>query len=291
MNEATRLIVPQRETREVVSADPMLAMIERAARDPGIDIDKLERLFALHRESQAQERKTAYNAAMARVQAKLKPVYRDAVNNQTSSPYARLETISDAINPIVTEEGFSLSFDTEDCPKGDHIRIVCDVMHSGGHSERKHFDLALDNVGLKGNANKTAIQASGSTISYGRRYLKLMVFDVTLTNEDNDGQSAQKTPDEIRGDAINNTDPQKARETADKMLGALGVAGENPIDTDHKRAMRVMDIHDEIKADNDLYIAASHLLPSKQRSAWKKYKAMAEEMIAAEAEIGQGAKF
>lgn len=277
MNEPTRLIVPQREIREVVSADPMLAMIERAARDPGMDIDKLERLFALHRESQAQERKTAYNAAMARVQAKLKPVYRDAVNNQTSSPYARLETISDAINPIVTEEGFSLSFDTEDCPKADHIRIVCDVMHSAGHSERKHFDLALDNVGFKGNPNKTAIQASGSTISYGRRYLKLMVFDVTLTNEDNDGQPTVKAPDEVRGDAINNTPPEEAQAMADRMLSALNA----DVDED-KKAMRVMDLHDEVRANSDLYIAASHLLPSKMRSAWKKYKAMAEEAMAAE---------
>jgi hypothetical protein len=281
MNEPTRLIVPQ--VRERVSEDPMLAMIERAARDPSVDIDKLERLLNIHKDMQAEQRKAAYNSAMAVVQAKIKPVFRDAMNSQTNSPYARLETISDAITPIYTAEGFSLSFDTADCPKADHIRIVCDVMHSAGHTTVKHFDLALDNVGLKGNPNKTAIQASGSTISYGRRYLKCMVFDVVLTNEDNDGQD-EKKPDEIRGDALNNVDPQEARNTADKMLSALGVIGTNPVDTDQKRAMRVMDLHDMIRGNNDLYIAASHLLPPKSRSAWKKYKAMAEELTAMEIE-------
>ena len=279
MNEPTRLIIPQaREIREPVSADPMLAMIERAARDPSIDIDKLERLFALHRESQAQERKTAYNAAMSRAQAAIKPVYRDAINKQTGSPYATLEAISDAITPIITAEGFSLSYDTADCPIPGYIRILCDVMHSAGHTEKgKHFDLPLDDAGLKGNPNKTPIQASGSTVSYGRRYIKCMIFDVTLTNEDNDGQRVEKTPDEIRGDAINNTDPTEAKEAADRMLKAL----EADVD-ERRKAMGVLDLHDEIKTNSDLYIAASALLHSKMRSAWKKYKAMAEEMQADE---------
>lgn len=278
--EATKLIVPSRPEREVVPADPMLGMIERAARDPQVDIDKLERLLAIHREMQSEAKKTAYNAAMARVQARLKPVYRDAVNKQTQSTYARLETISDAITPVITEEGFSLSYDTADCPREGHIRIVCHVMHRDGHSELKHFDLALDDVGLKGNPNKTAIQASGSTISYGRRYLKCMVFDVVLTNEDNDGQKV----DEIRGDAVSHADPEKAQETANKMMQALSIEGENDVQRDQRRAMRVLDLHDEIKADNDLYIAASQLLTSKARAAWKKYKAMAEELTAMESQ-------
>lgn len=266
--------------------DSMMSMIERAARDPAVDIDKLERLFALRERMVAADKKTAYNAAMAIVQSKIKPVYRDAMNQSTSSAYARLETISDAITPIYTAEGFSLSFDTGDSPKADHIRIICEVMHSAGHTAEKHFDLALDNVGIKGNPNKTAVQASGSTISYGRRYLKLMVFDVVLTNEDNDGNDPPKT-DEIRGEALNVADPVEARRRADQMLSALGIIAENPIVTDHRRAMRVMDLHDEIKGDNDLYIAAAHLLPPKMRSAWKRYKAMAEEMQQAEMEATQ----
>jgi len=266
-------------------ADSMMSMIERAARDPAVDIDKLERLFALRERMVAEEKKTAYNAAMSIVQAKIKPVYRDAMNQSTNSAYARLETISDAITPIYTAEGFSLSFDTADSPKADHIRIVCEVMHSAGHSQFKHFDLALDNVGLKGNPNKTAIQASGSTISYGRRYLKLMVFDVVLTNEDNDGQAPEPKIHETKGDSLNVVPIEEAQPWADKMLAALALVNTEKVEpgvqllrTERMRAMRVLDLHDEIKGNNDLYIAASHLLPSKARSAWKKYKAMAEEM-------------
>lgn len=258
-------------------ADSMMSMIERAARDPAVDIDKLERLFALRERMVAEEKKTAYNAAMSIVQAKIKPVYRDAMNQSTNSAYARLESISDAITPIYTAEGFALSFDTGDSPKADHIRIICEVMHSAGHSALKHFDLALDNVGIKGNPNKTAIQASGSTISYGRRYLKLMVFDVVLTNEDNDGQAPEPKVHETKGDALNVVPIEEAQAMAKRMLDTL----EADVD-ERMKAMRVLDLHDEVRSNNDLYIASSHLLIPKMRSAWKKYKAMAEEMQAEE---------
>src|ERR1700719_686057 len=93
-------------------ADSMMSMIERAARDPAVDIDKLERLFALRERMVAEEKKTAYNAAMSTVQAKIKPVYRDAMNQSTNSAYARLETISDAIMTLYTHEDLAFSFAT-----------------------------------------------------------------------------------------------------------------------------------------------------------------------------------
>jgi hypothetical protein len=268
-----RIIVPE-VRREPISTDPMLAMIERAARDPAVDIDKLERLFALQREMLAEQKKTAYNAAMSRVQAQLKPVFRDAMNNQTNSPYARLESISDAITPIITAEGFSLSFDTAESPKADHIRIVCSVMHSAGHSEPKHLDLALDNVGLKGNANKTPVQGTGSTISYGRRYLKCMVFDVVLTNEDNDGQYQDPAPrHETKGDSLNVVPVDVARAKAVEMIAVMDLDVEENV-----KALKVYDLHDALCKDNDLYIAASHQMDSKMRGAWKKYVTEAKRM-------------
>jgi hypothetical protein len=42
-------------------------------------------------------------------------------------------------------------------------------------------------TGPKGNQNKTATHGFGSTMSYGRRYLICLIFNITLTNEDQDG--------------------------------------------------------------------------------------------------------
>lgn len=153
----------------------------------GADPDRLEKLLGVQERWQAQQSRRAYYEAMRAVQAEAPAVTRDATNTQTGSLYAKLETISKALAPVYTRHGFSLSYGTADSPLEGYVRITCAVMHSGGHVEHIHVDLPADDVGIKGNRNKTATHAHGSTISYGRRYLVLMAFNVTMAGEDDDG--------------------------------------------------------------------------------------------------------
>lgn len=164
----------------------ILSMIERLARDPSVDIGRVERMMALHRETKLEKAREDYNIAMAAVQAELPQIKRDAKNDHTRSQYARLETIAAAVDPIITKHGLSLSYGTEDSPLQGHYRVVCTVAR-GAHERQFHLDTPADGVGSGGKANKTAVQAMGSALSYARRYLKLMIFDIALTNEDNDG--------------------------------------------------------------------------------------------------------
>lgn len=178
------------------NASSLLVAITKAASDPKIDMDKMERLWAMHQTMVTQERKAAFNAAMARAQAKMVPVVNNATNSHTNSSYAKLGAIHKAITPIYTEEGLAVSFDTETKNDADpiaagYIRTVAYVSHSDGHSERRHIDLPPDEAGSAGNKNKTRVQAAGSTSSYARRYLCLMIFNVS-TEDDNDGNGAGK---------------------------------------------------------------------------------------------------
>jgi hypothetical protein len=66
-------------------------------------------------------------------------------------------------------------------------------MHRDGHSRRYQCDLGIDDKGMKGGSTKTMVQGEGSTMSYGRRYLTLMIFNVALTKEDNDGRQKAET--------------------------------------------------------------------------------------------------
>ena len=156
----------------------------------GASIDVMERLLAMRRELREEESRVAYYAAMSAVESELPAIVRDADNDQTRSKYARLEKINAAITPVYTRHGISLSFDTADCPTPGEIRTVCHVSHAGGYSTTRHVDLPPDGVGLKGNANKTEVHARGSTLSYARRYLALLVFNVQLANEDDDGNAS-----------------------------------------------------------------------------------------------------
>ena len=172
----------------------IFSIIERAARDPNVDIDKMQRLMEMREREMARIAQVEFNKAMKAAQAEMPQVVRDADNDQTKSRYARYETISEAIQPVITKHGFSLTFSEGTPAKENHIRVQCDVMHDAGHVKQYHADIPFDNVGMKGNANKTNTHAYGSTKSYGKRYLKCDIFDVALKNEDDDGNSADAGP-------------------------------------------------------------------------------------------------
>lgn len=166
--------------------DSMLSIIERMAMTPDADIDKMEKLLAMKERIDAKNAEAEFNSAMSRVQKKVPAIQKNRTNDQTRSNFADLEQTNRAIIPVYTEEGFSLSFGTEDSNIEGYIRVICDVMHSFGHTKRYHLDLPKDDAGLKGNQNKTMVHASGSSISYARRYLVNMIFNLT-TSDDNDG--------------------------------------------------------------------------------------------------------
>lgn len=174
-----------------VGAASIMEVIGRAASDPNTDVDKLERLLGMYERITAREAEVAFNESLKAAQAEMPQIKRDAKNDQTNSRYARLETVSQAMDPIITKHGFALSFGTAESPLPSHYRITCTLSHEAGHSRDYHADVPADLTGMKGTQNKTATHAFGSTMSYGRRYLKLMMFDVALT--DDDGNAAEST--------------------------------------------------------------------------------------------------
>ena len=175
----------------------ILEVIADAARDPKVDVQKLQQLLNMRRAEQDREAEIIFNAALGEAQKEIVPVKKGSVGDK-SKPYASLEQVSRAIDPTLRNHGFSLSYGMADSPIAAHYRITA-KLSLGAWSRDYFIDLAVDDVGPKGERNKTAVQGAGSTISYGRRYLKLMIFDVTLTNEDNDGagNGALITPDQI----------------------------------------------------------------------------------------------
>lgn len=173
----------------VQAADPM-TLIVAAATNPKTDADKMERLLAVYERLEAHKRRDAYNAAMSLAQAEMPSVVRDKENLHLKTKYARLETVAAAISPVYTKHGFSLSFGTLPEAAPDCIKIFCDCRHSAGHVDRIEGNFPLDLKGSGGTVNKTGIQAMGSTISYARRYLTLMIFNVAIEDEDNDGNGA-----------------------------------------------------------------------------------------------------
>lgn len=182
----------------VVSASPdrlpersegatILSVISRAASDPSVDIDKMERLLLMHERMQAKQAEADFAADLAEMQDQL-PSIGERGNAANRYTYALWEDINAAIKPILKRFGFALSFRT-DCQK-DAIAVTGVLTHRGGHREETTISLPAD-----GSGNKNAVQAVASSVSYGKRYTAGALLNLTSHGEDDDAFAATETFD------------------------------------------------------------------------------------------------
>lgn len=188
----------------------LMTIIERISLLPDLDLDRVERLFAMHQQMLARSAEQQFNEAMAITQSEIQSVAALKKNNHTKSVYADIDAIHEAAKPVWTRNGFSVVTRTAQGAIPNHIKVICDVRHSGGHKETYEDDWPLDTAGAQGNANKTAIQGKGSTTTYARRYTELMIFDIAIKRLDQDGNSAAKPPAKTEPAASANPDSKES---------------------------------------------------------------------------------
>ena len=177
-------------TPVVSESAALISMIERAARDPHIDIDKMERLFQMHERVEQRRAVQAYNAAMAAAQEEMPAVVKNKENKHTNARYADLFAIADECLPVIHKYGFGLSFSECKATEPNCMGISCRASHSGGHAEVYTFNVPIDATGSQGKTNKTQTQAYGSTFTYGRRYATCGVFNIIITDKDGNTEQA-----------------------------------------------------------------------------------------------------
>jgi hypothetical protein len=162
--------------------DSLLNLIERAARDPNVDIDKMERLFGMRERMQLQGSKTCYLAALSRMEAELPAIERKGTAHNNKK-YARFEDFIEAVKPILAKHGFSLTFRIDQTDTA--IKITGVLGHEAGHQETTSLSLPADTSG-----NKNPVQSWGSSISYGKRYVGMTLLGIATEDEDDDGKAA-----------------------------------------------------------------------------------------------------
>lgn len=185
---------PETSTDVADYSGGLLDVIARAARDPSVDIDKMERLIAMQERVQAQQAKVAFTAAKIAMRAELPAIdmrgrivirdKNDATKITQETAFARFEDIHSAVMPILTAHGFDLSFKNGLAPDGK-VRVTTILDHIDGHSEETYFDLPHDSSG-----SKNAVQAVGSSTSYAKRYGMLSILNIRVAGEDDDATTA-----------------------------------------------------------------------------------------------------
>jgi hypothetical protein len=189
MNQVAKIEGPVSTPPALTEGAAVLSMIERAARDPSVDINKLQQLMDMRERMAARTAEADFDKALTAAQSEMGRVRTDSNNPQTKSRYASYGALDTALRPVYTQHGFALSFNTES-PAPEIVRVVCRVSHQNGHSRSYQIDMPADGKGAKGGDVMTKTHATGSAVSYGMRYLLKMIFNIAVSDRDDDGNAA-----------------------------------------------------------------------------------------------------
>lgn len=167
-----------------VQQETSILNIIASAVGSNIDTEKLERLIALQERVMKSEAEKAFNAAFAKMQAELPKIEhdkaidhgKDGVSKKIAT-YARYETIVEAVRPVLQKYGFAVSFGV--AQQGDAVTVTCTLTHEGGHSIQTSLALPVDT-----GPGRSAVQAIGSTVSYGKRYTLCAILNIATYGED-----------------------------------------------------------------------------------------------------------
>lgn len=168
----------------------LMALIERAVLDPAYDLDRLQKLFDLKKQWEADEARKAYVAAMAAFKADPPSIIKDKhvsftsdrTGKTTEYDHATLGALCDAIVKGLSKYGLSHRWDVA---QGDgRVKVTCIITHALGHSESVSMHGPIDDSG-----GKNAIQAIASSTTYLERYT-LFAATGLAAQEDNDGRGA-----------------------------------------------------------------------------------------------------
>jgi hypothetical protein len=164
------------------------------ALNPEIDERKLGMIVNLHNQQVDRERERQFETAYAALQRDLPAVLKSRFNDQTKSKYSTLDDIQKAINPVLDKHGFSIRYESpETQPEGMVVATCVLVFSENGWKVNNTRAIPVDNIGIKGNANKTAAHGTGSAATYARRYALCELLNINLT-EDDDGNAAGGEP-------------------------------------------------------------------------------------------------
>jgi len=188
-------VMPKENLPAVTSAATILQVIQSAAQNPAVDIDKMERLMAMHERIVAREAETAWNDAMAECQKEVRQIHADAFNPQTRSNYATYSQLDSALRPIYSRHGFAISYNTAASSLGaDYIQVIA-LVSKGAHTRPYTIDMPRDGKGAKGGDVMTKTHATGAGMQYGMRYLLKGIFNVAIGDLDNDGNAPKGGPE------------------------------------------------------------------------------------------------
>lgn len=192
MEKQTDLEVKEEVGSDLVTTEqPTALMLIQLAIEKGITADSVEvmgKLFDLQERVEKRNAEKEFAEAFAEFQKRCPSIPKTASTQDTRSSgttfsftYAPLEVIATIVNPILSELGFSYSWDSAEAPAGK-IAQTCQLLHRAGHSRS-----ATSTVSISATQRCNDTQKDGAAQAYAKRYSLVQVLGATTCEEDTDG--------------------------------------------------------------------------------------------------------
>jgi|APSaa5957512535_1039671.scaffolds.fasta_scaffold22046_5 hypothetical protein len=169
------------------AAKNLSAIIKGVAANPDIDVEKMQQLLDMQERMIDRDAESAFNRSMVAALSEI-PSFEESTKGHNYN-YATFEQINKVVKPILAKNSLFMTFST-DC-KENGVYVTAVITHKDGHAKQTTGLFPAD-----GSGSKNAIQAVGSAISYGKRYMQNALLNITTHGEDDDGFASQKTIDE-----------------------------------------------------------------------------------------------
>jgi hypothetical protein len=183
-------VAPPSEAPPSTEGGGLLAMIERLALNPQLNMDVFDRLLAARRSEEDRAAERAFNVAMSNAKGELTPIlkthdvdFTGKSGTRTKYRYESFADVAKVVDPVFQRHGLHYRFVV--AQQADLVRVTCIVSHIDGHSERNPLEGKVD-IGTTG---MSWTQALGSALSYLQRY-SLRAAIGLAAGVDDDGKAA-----------------------------------------------------------------------------------------------------
>lgn len=194
---AVEKIEPQSSALPVMSETAsVLGMIERVARDPSVNMDKMLQLMSWRKEMIADQRRAQFDEAMSEAKAEIPVITKNrevdftSQKGRTHYKYEDLAEIARVVSPILAKHGLSYRYRVNS-NVNEPVTVTCIVSHRAGHFEEVTLLGWRDESG-----NKNSIQAVASTLTYLQRMTLKAALGLAASDDDDGKAAEQKAAEE-----------------------------------------------------------------------------------------------
>lgn len=203
-------------TPVVSESAALISMIERAARDTSVDIEKFERLMLMKERVERQHAIMAFNDAVAKAKGEFGPIAKNrevdytSPKGRTNYKHEDFAGIAAVVDKVLKQNGLAYRF--RSAQNGNKLSVTCILSHVRGHSEETTLEAAEDHSG-----NKNAIQAIGSATTYLQRYTLKLALGLASSHDDDARAAGGNNTETITEDQA-----EQIKEAIDRTGAELG---------------------------------------------------------------------